>query len=105
MWPFKKKRKRPPATVDRQFVYLMRYAGTDFHKIGISKHPERRRRQIANQSGFDVELVGVWQVPSAINTESILHRHFRDRRSKRGEWFALTPTEVQTIKLAMGEDL
>lgn len=71
---------------DEQMVYLMRNEIGNL-KIGISKVPISRARDITNASGLVVECIAYWQVDSvARGVESSLHKVFRDHRIQ-GEWF------------------
>ena len=71
------------------YVYVM----TDgrYTKIGLSKHPEIRRKQI----GHDVKIIATKKVKNMYEAEKKLHRMFIDKRIPiyRGsiEWFDINP--------------
>ena len=67
-------------------LYVMKNT-LGLYKIGISSNPESRCNQIRLNSGFDVEVVRVFDtVKPAIKIENFLHKHFKDFRVN-GEWF------------------
>lgn len=72
-------------------------------KIGISKNPETRRRQLELTSGLSITIVKCWTTldASAIVVEQDLHRIF-SRRRLQGEWF--TNISIADIEYA-GYDL
>lgn len=57
-------------------------------KVGISKNPVKRRRQIELASGSSVSILKCWQTldAPALEVEQYIHRHFA-RKRKNGEWF------------------
>lgn len=74
---------------DEQKLYLME---NDFGliKIGISKDPTRRCRELQNASGTEVKILNEFKVPamcgSSYELEQSLHKQFKNLR-KKGEWF------------------
>ena len=75
-----------------RYIYLVR-AGADY-KIGFSKHPEQRVKEIQTSCSEKVELIH--KIPSKLSIrlhESVLHRMFAAKR-KNGEWFALNEKDV-----------
>lgn len=71
---------------DVQMLYLMRSEVGNL-KIGISKDPITRARDITNASGLVVECIAYWKVTKvARSVEARLHKHFRKHRIQ-GEWF------------------
>ncbi|MGF1689530.1 GIY-YIG nuclease family protein [Photobacterium japonica] len=73
-------------------------------KIGISKDPEQRAHQLANTSGFTVDLK--WQsepLGVAHSIEQSVHKHLSASRM-RGEWFEGVSVEqaVATVKAIAG---
>lgn len=71
---------------DEQVLYLMKNS-FGLYKIGISREPDNRRRQIQNASGVDVELIRTFRTTApAPYMESKLHRRLDNKRCN-GEWF------------------
>jgi hypothetical protein len=79
-----------------QYVYVFRLA--TFYKIGCSKNPAHRMRRIAGAVlPFEYELIHVIESRNSRALEKALHLLFQEKRV-RGEWFELTPQEVDVLK-------
>lgn len=80
----------------KQSLYLMKNE-LGLFKIGISVNPEKRRNEIKNSSGFNVELIKAWvTTESAANVERKLHGIFSSKRT-HGEWFTdLTIEDIES---------
>lgn len=70
-----------------QRLYLMENAA-QLNKIGISKNPTTRRRQLELASGMPIRIVKCWATldATAHAVEQALHRQYA-RRRLQGEWF------------------
>ena len=69
-----------------QKLYLMKN-GLGLYKIGISKNPSKRAKDIANNSGVPVELVSEWKTKRVAKyVERNIHIQMK-RHRKIGEWF------------------
>ena len=73
------------------FVYLIE-AG-EYYKIGISKNPDKRVRQIGANSPFDVKLLFKYQTQYAEYVERCSQLYFINKHVKR-EWFKLNKSDV-----------
>jgi hypothetical protein len=62
-------------------------------KIGISKSPDERLRQITNASGMHVSLRHTRDHESAYAVEQNAHKLLADKR-RTGEWFNVTVNEA-----------
>ena len=62
-------------------------------KIGISKNPDERLRQITNASGMHVSLRHTREHESAYAIEQSAHKLLADKR-RTGEWFNVTVDEA-----------
>lgn len=94
-----KDRRKPPAprpTRKPGYVYLIKSA-TGLYKIGRAKNLNSRVTNIQVSSPVEVELVYSIYSNDYITLEMELHQRF-DHARKRGEWFALSESEVETIK-------
>jgi len=78
-----------------QQLYLMRNS-IGLHKVGISNHPEQRRRTLSKTSGLPIILIRTWYAPNALVLEGMVHTHFKDRR-KEGEWFEFTEADLVEV--------
>ena len=77
-------------------VYILYAPEVDRYKIGQSKDPERRLKQVAALSPVDIELFWWGLCPGG--TEGMLRARFRDQWV-RGEWFqSLTGDQIEFIK-------
>lgn len=70
---------RPP-----QKVYVVRERGTERIKIGVSRQPSDRLKNLGSEAGIELELVAI--IPGGIRQERALHKRFAACRT-RGEWF------------------
>ena len=72
----------------------------ELFKIGISKNPKRRKKQLQNPASGEIEIVEVWDVPNAARAEKKIHKRLIDK-SAGGEWFEADNTSVHSIKDAI----
>lgn len=84
----------PPDDVDG-FIYVFKCG--PHYKIGFSKDPAKRRKQLATGSPLRVELVHRFWTPFCRQIERRLHRKFKEKRGS-GEWFTLSEADVAHIK-------
>lgn len=74
----------------RTYLYLVRMAGTDFYKIGISQHLKRRISALQTGNPYAIELVVAEPVRRPVATEMRMHGEFAPFL-ENGEWFRFTP--------------
>jgi len=67
-------------------VYLIRMAGTDYYKIGVSRNAKVRLACIQSSSPFAVVLLRSVEHENALGVEQAIHEALIDYRV-RGEWF------------------
>ena len=89
-----------------QKLYIIRSGKTQLFKIGISKSPEKRLKQL--QTGnpnilkiyFVFTISNKYQYIEAVKVENTIHKYLKECRGKHilNEWFNLTDDEV--IKIA-----
>lgn len=66
------------------FVYSAYAVGApDVVKIGFSRHPDRRMKQLSRLEGREVRLIDIW--PGTMLHEFSLHQH--GRRRVKAEWY------------------
>lgn len=70
------------------FVYVIWVQRTSKIKMGISKNPESRLRDLQTASADKLMLLGKW--PGSRNMERALHRELSQCR-RSGEWFEVPP--------------
>ncbi|MEO0594759.1 MAG: GIY-YIG nuclease family protein, partial [Chloroflexota bacterium] len=91
--------KRKLSAKDRSgYVYLLKVKNRDdVYKIGRTKNPDNRLRTFSVKLPFPVDYEHLIQCDDMYALESELHARYADQRLD-GEFFRLTPTNVQAIK-------
>lgn len=80
----------------RGFVYLLQ-GPAGAYKIGRSIDPKNRLKTFGVLLPFEVEYICLLETFDMLGLESLLHERFADKRVN-GEWFALSPADVDYIK-------
>lgn len=83
-------------------VYIAKCNGA--YKIGLSKNPQRRLKDIEYQQGSPVKLIYGINTEGMFQTESALHHLFYDKRIE-GEWFDLSEDDLEYIAWIQREGL
>lgn len=78
-------------------VYLLKATGHPWFKVGKSIKSTKRLRWLYTQLPFEVELIHAIDTDNIGAVEDHFKRHFAAKRI-RGEWFDLTPGDVETFK-------
>lgn len=78
------------------YVYLIQ-SPTGAYKIGRTVNPSNRLKTFTVKLPFEIELLATIQTPDMYQLESELHNRFVDKRVN-GEWYALSPADVEYIK-------
>ena len=76
-------------------IYLIK-DGDDRYKIGYSKNPRERLKQLQTAGATVYELIYEIECQYATKVERTLHR-FLSRFHQNGEWFALPYEEVKNF--------
>lgn len=76
-------------------IYLIK-DGESRYKIGYSKNPKERLKQLQTAGATVFELIYELEVQYATKIEKALHRFF-SRYNVNGEWFALPYEEVKSF--------
>lgn len=71
------------------FIYLL--SNGDFYKIGVSKNPDNRVKQLQTGSSSHIMLIHKYESKFAFKIESALHNSYLNENL---EWFHLTIEEV-----------
>jgi hypothetical protein len=93
------RRKEVESTKKRQAkrltnIYVMRNERNGYVKIGRSQAPFDRELTLQSE---DPEICMLFYFPAPIDLECKLHNEFEEYRV-RGEWFKLTPNQIENIK-------
>ncbi len=81
-----------------KYVYLIQSLEDSYYKIGISKHPKKRVKELQTGNSSELRLVDMYQSEYANKIEKALQRRYSHLR-KEGEWFDMGITqEVSFIK-------
>ena len=78
------------------YVYLMLSEETGLHKIGYSKNPEKRLKQLETGAG-KLTLIEKFKTEYHSKIESTLHRNYSSMK-RFGEWFELSMKDVSKFK-------
>lgn len=86
-----------PAKLAPGYVYLIQEPTLGSYKIGKTKNPEDRLRTFGVLMPIYPEYLCLIETPNHHWLETHLHKRFASKRL-RGEWFALSPEDVEFIK-------
>ncbi len=71
-----------------KFIYLIRSEETGMYKVGVSKHPKKRIKQLQTGNSEDLTLIHSFPSDYPHKVETSLHNGYSPNK-KRGEWFTL----------------
>ena len=77
-------------------VYLIQSLEDGHYKIGVSKHPNKRIKQLNTGNSSELKLVEVYQSELAYQIEKILQRRYSYLK-KEGEWFDMSISNEATF--------
>lgn len=83
------------------YVYVVKSGET--YKIGKSKDPENRLKTLQTGASHKFEVVAMIETPDCDTLEKQFHKCFIHKRT-HGEWFNLTPDDVEFITSRAWED-
>jgi predicted GIY-YIG superfamily endonuclease len=72
-----------------KFVYLIQSLEDSSYKIGVSKHPKKRIKELQTGNSAELRLVEAYQSDFANQIEKTLQRRYRHLQ-KEGEWFDMS---------------
>ena len=79
-------------------VYLIQSLENSYYKIGVSRNPKRRIKELQTGNSSELKLVESYQSEFADKIERTLQRRYSHLR-KEGEWFDMgISNEVSFIK-------
>jgi hypothetical protein len=82
-------------------MYLYVIQNKSKYKVGVSKDPRRRLRQLQTGAAGKLVLVKSYSVPDKIarKLEQQIHKMFWQRRLRfNGEWFDLTDAHLEVLE-------
>jgi hypothetical protein len=71
-----------------KYVYLIRSEESGMYKVGVSKHPKKRIKQLQTGNGEELTLIESFPSNFPHKVETALHNGYAPDK-KRGEWFML----------------
>lgn len=81
-----------------KYIYLIQSLENSYYKIGVSKHPNKRIKELQTGNSSELKLIEVYQSEFAHQIEKTMQRRYTHLK-KEGEWFDLSITnEVSFIK-------
>lgn len=72
-----------------KYVYLIQSLEDSYYKIGVSKHPKKRIKQLQTGNSSELKLIESYQSEFAHKIEKALQRRYSYLK-KEGEWFELS---------------
>lgn len=75
------------------FIYLIYKPKSDVYKIGVSKNPDFRIKQLQTGSEEVLELITKVKTNYGYKLEKYLHRYYKSVKQE-GEWFKLTDSDI-----------
>ena len=75
-----------------KYIYLIQSLENGYYKIGVSKHPQKRRSGLQTGNPSPTKLIDTYQTEYATKIERALQRKYAHLH-KEGEWFELSIAE------------
>jgi len=72
-----------------KYVYLLQSLEDGYYKIGISKHPKKRVKQLQTGNSSELKLIESYKSEHALKIEKALQNRYSYLR-KEGEWFDMS---------------
>lgn len=70
-------------------VYLIQAIVTGLYKIGVSKHPNKRLKELKTGNGSDLKLITTYISEYPYKVEKALHNNLSHLK-REGEWYKLS---------------
>lgn len=84
------------------YIYVLHPIGVETYKIGYSVNLPQRIAKLQFGKDYQLEFVAYMWDEDATGREVALHHRF-GRKHLSGEWFALTPEDIEYIKDCLNE--
>ena len=75
-----------------KYIYLIQSQEEGYYKIGVSKHPNKRIKELQTGNSSKLKLIESYKSDFAHQIERALQRRFSYMR-KEGEWFEMSINE------------
>ena len=72
-----------------KYIYLIQSLEDSYYKIGVSKHPKKRIKELQTGNSSELKLVDTYQSEFAHQIEKTLQRRY-SHLQKEGEWFDMS---------------
>ena len=72
-----------------KYIYLIKNSEDDTYKIGVSKSPNKRLKEIQTGNGNELIIIEKYLTEHYSIIETTLH-HYYSYAHKKGEWFSLS---------------
>lgn len=72
-----------------KYIYLIQSLENGYYKIGVSKHPQKRMKQLQTGNSSQLKLIETYLSNRAHQIEKTIQRRFSHNRME-GEWFELS---------------
>lgn len=80
-----------------KYVYLIQSLENSYYKIGVSKHPNKRIKQLQTGNSSELKLIESYQSEFANEIEKVLQCRYAYAH-KEGEWFDLGISQEVSFK-------
>jgi predicted GIY-YIG superfamily endonuclease len=70
-------------------IYLIQSLENSYYKIGVSKHPNKRLKELQTGNSSELKLINTYKSEFAHQIERTLQRRYSHLK-KEGEWFDLS---------------
>lgn len=77
-------------------IYLIKSLNEGIYKIGVSKNPNKRLKEIQTGNPAPVEIVQLYETEMAYKVEKALHNRY-SHFNTHGEWFELSIKEEMSF--------
>lgn len=72
-----------------KYIYLIQSLEDGYYKIGVSKHPNKRIKELNTGNSSPLKLIETYQTEYADKIERALQRRYAHLH-KKGEWFDMS---------------
>lgn len=79
---------------DKAYVYIIKVSPDGIYKIGVSKNPEKRIKQLQTGNPEKIELIKTFLSSYPYKMENVFHRRFK-RNHVQGECYYLSQEDIE----------
>lgn len=81
-----------------KYIYLIQSLEDGYYKIGVSKNPNKRVKQLQTGNSSELKLIETYQSKHANIVEKTIHRQL-EHCKKEGEWFDMSLPDALSFKM------